>query len=50
MLDRLCHGVDLSGISDDEAIAGGVNLAYLIDAYRDLGIGDKFFTAFSRNS
>lgn len=46
MLDRLCHGVDLSGISDDEAIAGGVNLAYLIDAYRDLGIGDKFFTAF----
>lgn len=46
LLDRLCHGVDLSGISDDDAIAGGVNLSYLIDAYRDLGIGDKFFTAF----
>lgn len=45
-LGHLCHGVDLSGISDDQAIAGGVNLAYLIDAYRDLNIGDKFFTSF----
>lgn len=45
-LDKLCHGVDLSGISDDEAIAQGINLSYLIDAYRDLGIGDKFFRSF----
>lgn len=45
-LDKLCHCVDLSGISDDEAIAQGINLSYLIDAYRDLGIGDKFFRSF----
>lgn len=45
-LDKLCYGVDLSGISDDEAIAQGINLSYLIDAYRDLGMGDKFFRSF----
>lgn len=44
--DKLCRGVDLSGISDDEAIAQGINLEYLIDAYRDLGMGDKFFRNF----
>lgn len=50
LLGRLCHGVDLRGITDDEAIAQGVNLEYIIDAYRNLnastGIGDKFFTSF----
>lgn len=45
-LGKLCHGVDLSSIPDEEAIAQGINLAYLIDAYRDLGLGDKFFTSF----
>lgn len=44
---KLCHGVDLSGISDDEAIEQGVNLEYLIDAYRSIGgVGNKFFTPF----
>ena len=46
LLDQLCHGVDLSSISDEEAIAQGINLEYLIDAYNDLGMGDKFFTKF----
>lgn len=45
-LDKLCHGVDLRGISDDEAIAQGINLAYVIDAYRDLDMGDAFFRNF----
>ncbi|MDE6540422.1 MAG: DUF1343 domain-containing protein [Muribaculaceae bacterium] len=45
-LDNLCHGVDLRGISEEEAIARGVDLTYLIDAYRDLNIGDKFFNSF----
>ncbi len=45
-LDVLCHGVDLRGISEEEAIAQGINLEYLIDAYRDLGMGDKFFRSF----
>lgn len=46
-LGNLCHGVDLRTVSDEEAIANGVNLAYLIDAYRDLtesgALGDKPF-------
>ena len=45
-LDKLCHGVDLTGISDEEIIARGINLEYVIDAYNNLGIGDKFFTSF----
>ena len=45
-LDKLCHGVDLTGIPDEEIIARGINLVYVIDAYNNLGIGDKFFTSF----
>lgn len=44
--DKLCHGVDLRDIDEDQAIAQGINLEYLINAYRDLGLGDKFFTNF----
>ena len=44
--DQRCNGVDLSGISDEEAIAQGINLEYVIDAYNDVNLGDKFFTAF----
>ena len=44
--DKLCHGVDLRTISDEDAIAQGINLEYLIDAYNDLAIGDAFFTSF----
>ncbi len=46
LLNQLCHGVDLSDISDEEAISQGINLSYLIDAYRDVNIGDKFLTPF----
>lgn len=46
LLNQLCHGVDLRSVSDEEAIAQGINLAYIIDAYNDLNIGDKFFTQF----
>ncbi len=46
LLDQHCYGVDLRTISDEDAIAQGVNLEYVIDAYNDLGMGDKFFTAF----
>lgn len=43
-LDRLCHGVDLSSLDDEEIIARGINLEYLIDAYNDLkGRLDKPF-------
>ena len=46
LLDKLCHGVDLRGTSEEEAIAQGINLDYVIDAYRDLGMGDSFFRSF----
>ncbi len=46
-LGRLCQGVDLRGTPDSLAIAGGVNLEYVIDAYRSLTSGrEKFFTSF----
>ena len=48
-LGKRCRGVDLRNIDEEEAIAQGVNLEYLIDAYRDLGMGDKFFTRFFEN-
>lgn len=46
LLDQHCYGVDLRGIDEEAAIAQGINLEYLIDAYRDLGMGDKFFRGF----
>ena len=41
---RLCHGVDLRGMPLSEAREVGFSLRYVIDAYRDLGLGDRFFT------
>lgn len=41
---RLCHGRDLRALSDEEIIAAGVDFSYVIDAYRSLSIGEKFFT------
>lgn len=45
-LDKKCYGVDLRGLDDEEIIANGINLEYLIDAYRGVGMGDKFFRSF----
>lgn len=35
--DVLCHGVDLSEMDIDTIIAKGIDLSYLIDAYRNVG-------------
>ncbi len=45
-LGKVCYGRDLRSLDDEQVIAAGVNLEYLIDAYNMLGIGDKFFTSF----
>ena len=45
-LDRLCNGVDLSGKSDEEIWEKGIDLSYLIDAYRNLNLDDHFFRPF----
>lgn len=46
LLDQLCYGVDLREIPLEDAIAGGVDLSYVIDAYNKTGLGDEFFTRF----
>ena len=46
-LDKLCHGVDLRNVSDEDAIAQGVTMKYIIDAYNDPGISrEGFFRSF----
>ena len=42
--DQKCYGVDLRGIEDEAIFAAGFNLEYVIDAYRNLNMGEKFFT------
>ena len=38
-----CYGVDLRGVSDEEVWRNGVNIEYLVDAYRNLNLGNEFF-------
>ncbi len=45
-LGKTCFGVDLSSVSDEEIWQAGINLNYLIDAYRNLEMGNRFFTSF----
>ena len=45
-LDRLCYGVDLSGKTDEEIREKGIDLSYLIDAYRNMNLEDHFFRSF----
>lgn len=40
---QMCFGTDLRGLDEEAIIAQGINLEYIIDAYRSLGMGDKFF-------
>ena len=47
--DKECYGVDLRCKDDEQIIAEGFNLEYIIDAYRNLnarnGVGERFFTS-----
>ncbi|MDR0988968.1 MAG: DUF1343 domain-containing protein [Prevotellaceae bacterium] len=45
-LDRTCYGVDLSHLSDEAIWKKGVDLSYVIDAYRNLNLDDHFFRSF----
>ena len=38
-----CFGYDLSTMATDEARGVGLTLEYLVDAYRRLGMGERFF-------
>ena len=44
--DCLCYGVDLRDKDDEQIIAEGFNLEYVIDAYNRTNLGEKFFTRF----
>ena len=39
-----CYGEDLSAMPEAEARTVGLNLEYLVEVYRKLGIGERFFT------
>ncbi|MBO7189036.1 MAG: DUF1343 domain-containing protein [Alistipes sp.] len=41
---RVCYGEDLRAVAEEDIWREGVNLEYVIDAYNDLQLGDKFFT------
>lgn len=41
---QLCYGVDLSNLPDEEILAEGLTLRYIVDAYQALNIGERFFT------
>jgi len=47
--DRLCYGVNLSTLSDEEIREKGLDLTYLIDAYRNLNMDNYFFRSFFEN-
>lgn len=46
LLNKKCYGVDLRDIPNDEIINNGFDLSFVIDAYNNLNIGNKFFTSF----
>lgn len=46
LLGKRCRGRDLRPLPDDGIIAEGLTLEYVIDAYRNMPRGQKFFTSF----
>ncbi len=46
LLGKRCRGRDLRSLPDDDIIAEGLTLDYVIDAYRNMPRGQKFFTSF----
>ncbi len=46
LLDQKCYGVDLRTVSDEYIWENGFDLSYVIDAYNNLKMGNKFFSSF----
>ena len=49
LLGKKCYGRDLRNLNHDEVISNGINLNYVIDAYRNSGMKElktKFFISF----
>lgn len=45
-LNKLCHGVDLRNVPDEEIFKKGFDLSYVIDAYNNLNMGIQLFSPF----
>lgn len=46
LLNRKCYGVDLRNVSHEQIWENRFDLSYVIDAYKNLKMGDEFFTDF----
>lgn len=46
LLNRKCHGADLSQLPEEELRNKGIDLSYLIESFRNLRLGDSFFSPF----
>lgn len=46
LLNQKCYGVDLRNIPNEQIWQNGFDLSYIIDAYNNLKMGDKFFSSF----
>lgn len=45
-MDKLCYGKDLRELDDEQIIAEGINLSYLLDAYQHIENHEGFFRSF----
>lgn len=46
LLNQKCYGVDLRNLSNEYIWENGFDLSYVIDAYKNLKMGNKFFSSF----
>lgn len=46
LLNKKCYGVDLRNVPHEEIWQNGFDLSYVIDAYRNVNMGNKFFSSF----
>lgn len=46
LLNQQCYGVNLSNLPDETILEKGLDLSYVIDAYQNLQLGDRFFRPF----
>ena len=49
LLNQKCYGVDLRDVPNENIYTKGIDLSYIIDAYKNLNMGNKFFTSFFEN-
>lgn len=45
-MNKICYGVDLRNVADEDIFEKGFDLSYIIDAYNNLNLDDHFFRPF----